>query len=86
MNPQVGHETPGTEEGTQMMQLTQVQLAQIVSSAASQTLTQQAQQTASNPLLTAAAGTATVQQVQSPIKFDVPIFEGDGAASWLTWS
>ena len=27
-----------------------------------------------------------VQQVQSPIKFDVPAFEGDSVASWLTWS
>ena len=27
-----------------------------------------------------------VQQAQSPIKFDVPVFEGDSVASCLTWS
>ena len=27
-----------------------------------------------------------VQQLQSPIKFDVAAFEGDSAANWLTWS
>ena len=26
------------------------------------------------------------QQFQTPIKFDVPAFEGDSTASWLTWS
>ena len=40
VNPQVGHEIPGAEERGQMMQLTQIQLAQIVSSAVSQVLTQ----------------------------------------------
>ena len=77
VNPRVGHQIPGAEEGTHMMQLTQVQLAQIFSSAVSQALTQHAQQTASNPPQAAAASTAVVQQVQSPIKFDVPVFEGD---------
>ena len=43
-------------------------------------------QTASNSPLAAAASTAAVQQVQSPIKFDVPVFEANSAASWLTWS
>ena len=59
MDPQVGHEIPGAEEGAQIMQLTQVQLAQIVinSSAVSQVLTQHMQQTARNPPLAAAAGT-----------------------------
>ena len=71
VNPQVEHEIPGEEEGTQMMQLSQVQLAQIVSSAVSQALTQQMQQ--------------IVQQVQSPTKFETPAFERDSAASWLTW-
>ena len=46
-----------------MMQLTWVQLAQIVSSAVSQALTQHMQQTASNPALAAASSTAAVQQV-----------------------
>ena len=86
MNPQVGHGIPGEGEGGQMMQLTQVRLAQIVSSAVSQVLTQHVQQTASNPPTAAVASTAKVQEVQTPIKFDVPVFEGDSAASWLTWS
>ena len=30
--------------------------------------------------------TTAVQQFQTPIKFDVPAFEGDSTASWLTWS
>ena len=68
------------------MQLTLVQLTQIVSNAVSQALTQHVQQTASNPPLAAAASTSVVQQVQPPIKFDVPVFESDSAASWLTWS
>ena len=64
-----------------MRQLTQVQLAQIVGSAVSRALTQHVQQTASNPPLAAATSTSVVQQVQSPIKCDVPVFEGDSAAS-----
>ena len=30
--------------------------------------------------------TTAAQQVQTSIKFDVPAFEGDSTASWLTWS
>ena len=52
--------------------MTQLQIAQIVSNAVSQALTHQ--------MLSAA------QQFQTPIKFDVPAFEGDSTASWLTWS
>ena len=70
MNTQVGHVIPGADDGAQVMQLTQVRLAQIVS-AVSQARTQQIQQIA--------------QQVQSPIMFDVPTFEGNLAASWLAW-
>ena len=82
VNPQVGHEIPGAEEGTQIMHLTQVQLAQIVSSAVSQAQTQRAQQTANSPPKSAAASTTAVQQVQTPIQFDViPVFEVDSAAS-----
>ena len=44
------------------------------------------QQTLANSSLAAAASTAVVQQVETPIEFDVPVFEGDIAASWLTWS
>ena len=43
-------------------------------------------QAASNPPLAAAASTAAVKQAQSPTKFEVPAFEGDSAASWMTWS
>ena len=86
VNPQVEHGIPGAEEGAQVMQLTQVQLAQIVSSAVSQALIQYVQQTASNPSLAAAASTAAVQQVQSSIDFDAPVLESDSAAGWLTWS
>ena len=69
---QVGHEIPGAEEGVQMMQLTQVQLAQIVSSAVSQALTQHVRQTANNPpVAAAAASTAAEQWVQTPIKLNV---------------
>ena len=69
-----------------MMQLTHVQLAQIVGSAVSQALTQYVERAASSPPLAAAASTAAVQQVQSSIKFDVPVFEGDSVASWMMWS
>ena len=74
VNPQVGHEMPGAEEGAQIMQLTQLQLAQIVSSAVSQALTQHMQHIASNPPLAGAASTAAVQQVQPPIKFGITAF------------
>ena len=67
-----------------MMQLSQAQLAQMVSSAVSQAQTQYMQQTASNPTPATAASTAAVQRVQSPIKFDVPVIEVDNAANWLT--
>ena len=55
-----------------MVQLTKIKIAQIVSNAVRQALTHQ--------MLTSA------QQFQTPIKFDVPAFEGDRTASWLTWS
>ena len=66
----VGHEIPGANDGAQVVQSTQVEIAQTVSNAVSQALTHQ--------MLTAA------QQFQTPIKFDVPAFEGDSTASWLT--
>ena len=68
------------------MQLTQVQVTQIVSSAVSRVLTQHVQQAANNLRIAAGASTAAVQQVQTLIQFDVPVFEGDSAASWLAWS
>ena len=30
--------------------------------------------------------TTAAQQFQTPIKFDIPAFEGGSTASWLTWS
>ena len=86
MEFQVGHGIPGAEKGAQVMQLTKLQLAQIVSSAVSQALTQHLQHIASNsPLRIAAeAITAAVQQVQAPTKFEMAAFEGNSAESWLT--
>ena len=86
----VGHEIPGAEDGAQVIQLTQVQIAQIVSNAVSQALTHQLQQLGNIPS-TAAGNTTThntvaAQQYQTPIKFDVPAFEGDSSTSWSTWS
>ena len=84
--PQVGHKIPGAEMRAQIMQLTKLQLAQIVSSAVSQALTQHLQHIASSSLLAAEAITAAVQQVQVPTKFEMAAFEGKSAASGLTWS
>ena len=89
VDPQVGHTIPGADDGAQVMQLTQVQLARIVSSVVSQALTRQMKQRFNKlPPATAAnhvsQNTTAVQQIQSPIKFDVPAVEGDSAASWLT--
>ena len=89
-NPLVGHEIPGAEDGAQVIQLTQVQIAQIVSNAVSQALTHQLQQLGNIP--STAAGnntthnTVAAQQYQTPIKFDVPAFEGHSSTSWSTWS
>ena len=87
----VGHEILGANDGAQVIQLTQVEIAQIVSNAVSQALPHQIQQlgnslpstTAANPVT---QNTSAAQQFQPPIKFDVPAFEGDSTASWLTWS
>ena len=87
----VGHEIPGANAGTQVIQLAHVQIAQIVSNAVSQSLTHQVQQLGNSlPSATAAnhvtQNTTAAQQFQTLIKFDVPAFEGDCTASWLTWS
>ena len=87
----VGHEILGAGDGAQVVQLTQIQIAQIVSNAVSQALTHQIQQLGNSlPSATAAnhltQNTTAAQQFQTPIKFDVPTFEGDSTASWLTWS
>ena len=44
------------------------------------------QQTANNPPPVTAASITAVQQVQSSIKFDVPVFEGDSTVSSLAWN
>ena len=85
----VGHEIPGANDGAQVIQLTQVEIAQIVSNAVSQALTHQIQQLGNSLPPTTAANhvtqnTSAAQQFQPPIKFDVPAFEGDSTASWLT--
>ena len=64
----VGHETPGTDNGAQVVKLTQIQIAQIVSNAVSQALTHQMQQIInSSPSATAAnhvtQNTIAVQQL-----------------------
>ena len=91
VDPQVGNEIPGADDGARVVQLTQMQIAQIVSNAVSQALNHQMQQIGNNPLSATAANyvsqnTTAAQQVQTSIKFDVPAFEGDSTASWLTWS
>ena len=63
---EVNAQIPGAEDGAQIMHLTQVKLARIVSSAVSQALTQHMQQTASNSPLAAAASTAAVQRYNPP--------------------
>ena len=68
-----------------MMQLTQVKLAQMVSRAVNQTLTQHMQQTGYSPPRVTAANhvtqnAAAVQKVQPPIKeTDIPVFKDDSA-------
>ena len=77
--------------GAQVVQLTQIQIAHIVSNAVSQALTHQMQNIRNSPPSATAANhvtqdTTAAQQFQTPIMFDVPAFEGDSTASWLTWS
>ena len=91
VDPQVGHENPGADDGAQVVQSTQMKIAQIVSNAVSQALTHQMQQIENSPPSATAANyvpqnTTAIQQSQTFIKFDVPPFEGDSTASWLTWS
>ena len=74
-----------------MIQLTQVEIAQIESNAVSQALTHQLQHLGNSLPSTTAANhvtqnTSAAQQFQPPIKFDVPAFEGYSTATWLTWS
>ena len=55
----VGHEIPGANDGTQVIQLTQVEIAQIVSNAVSQVLTHQIQQLGNSLPSTTAANHVT---------------------------
>ena len=91
VDPQLGHGIPGSDDGAQVVQLTQMQIAQNVSNAVSQALTQQMLQTRNSPPSATAAkympqNTTAAQQVQTSIKFDVPAFEGDSTTRWLTRS
>ena len=91
VDSQVGHEIPGADDGAQVVQLTQIQIALIVSNAVSEALTHQIQNVGNSPPSATAANyvpqnTIVAQQFQTSIKFDVPAFEGDSTASWLTWS
>ena len=91
VDPQVGHEIPGADDVIQVVQLTQMQIAQIVSNAVSQALTHRMQHIGNSPPSATAANyvsqnTTAAQQFQTFIKFDVPAFEGNSTASWLTWS
>ena len=93
VDSQIGHEILGADYGAQMVQLTQLQIPQIVSNAVSHALeqTHQMQQIGQSPPSATAANyvpqtITAAQQVQKSIKFDVPAFEGDSRVSWLTWS
>ena len=55
----VGHEISGADDGAQVVQLTQVQIAQIVSNAVSQALTHQIQQLGNSPSPATAANHVT---------------------------
>ena len=88
-NSLVGHEIPGADDDAQVVQLTQIQIAQIVSDAVSQALTHRMQQIGNSPPSAPAANHVTqntTAALQTSIKFDVPAFEGNSTASWLTWS
>ena len=82
----IGDEIPGTDDGAQVVQVTQRQISQIARNAVSQVLTHQMQQIRNSPSSATAANhlthtTTAAQQFQTPIKFDVPAFEGDSTAS-----
>ena len=68
----VGHEIPGADDGAQVVQLTQIQNAQIVSNTVSQALTHQTQQIRNGPPSATAANhvtqnTTAAQQFQTSI-------------------
>ena len=49
VEPQIGHEIPGAADGAQVVQLTQMQIAQILRNTVSQALTHQIQQIGNIP-------------------------------------
>ena len=74
-----GHEIPGADDGAQVVQSTQIQIAQIVSNAVSQAPAHQIQQLGNSPPSATAANhvtqnTTAAQQFQTPTNFDVPAF------------
>ena len=73
VDPRVGYEIPWADNGVQVVQLTPVQIAQIVSNA-------------DTPDTAAQRDGKNCCKVQTPIKYNVPAFEGESTASWLTWS
>ena len=85
-DPQVGHEIRGAHDSAKVVQLTQMQIAQIASNTVGQALTHQMQQIGNSPPSATAANyvpqnTTAAQQFQTYIKYDVPAFEGDSTAS-----
>ena len=71
VDPQVGHEIYGADDDAQVVQLTQMQIAQIVSNAVSQALTHQMQQIGNSPPSATAANyvpqnTTAAQQFKHP--------------------
>ena len=80
VGPQEGHEIPGADDGAQMVQLTPVQIVQIVSNSVSQALTHQTQHLR-EMVRTGDVSEIFLHHVQTPIKYDVPAFDGDSTAS-----
>ena len=64
VDPQVGHEIPGADDGAQVVQLTPVQIAQIVSNAVSLALTNQTQQL--REMVRLVVSEIFLQQAQTP--------------------
>ena len=73
VDPQVGHDIPEADDGAQVVNLTQIQIAQIVSNAVSQAPIHQMQQIGNSPLSAPAASympqnITAAQQVPTSIK------------------
>ena len=86
VDPHVRHEIPGADDGAQVVQLTQMQIAQIISNAVSQALTHHSQQIGNSPPSATAVNcltqnTTAAKQVQTSTKFDVPAVKDDSTSS-----